>query len=177
MSSEWEKSLKRAEDLCVGCQVRFGPGSDVVTGLFLRESGFVREDRCPECHGRLGEPPWSFWKHRRAQGQKTGPRRLDLGFLTDFFKRLDGKDEHKETPRIRYIVALLLLRRRILEEVKRFELEGKEVLIVRLKREEREYEVKDPGLDATAMMSIEEDLARIFNLEGALPPTATEDQG
>ena len=96
---------------------------------------------------------------------RAGPRRLDIAFLTEFFRRLETRRDDARARRVQWIVALLLLRRRVLEEVSRSVREGHDVLLLRLRRDETEFEVEDPLMDAAAMASIEEDLARIFNLE------------
>jgi hypothetical protein len=171
MSVEWERLVRRPEDACATCHVRFGPGAEVVTLLDLSPEGFRREDRCPACFGAAPGEPFSFWRHRVPKTVKPGPRRLDLGYLTEFFKRLAGRERtDANAQRVFYIVALLLLRRRILEEIRRSTESGAEVLHLRLKREEKDFAVTDPGLDEAAMASIEADLAKIFELDPGEEP-------
>ncbi len=167
MSTEWERIVRAGEDACVGCGSRFQPDQEIVTGLDFDAGAFHRADRCAACFTALPAPPFSYWRHRRSRGERAGPRRLDLGFLTEFFKRLDAKAEDPASAKVRWIVGLLLLRKRVLEEIGREQRELIEVIRVRLKREEREFLLVDPNLDAAAIASIEDDLARIFNLDEA----------
>jgi hypothetical protein len=99
-------------------------------------------------------------------GVGPGPRKLDLAWLTELFKRLADGANDDDARRVQWIVGLLLLRRRILEQLSRGERGGAEVLRLRLrlKREEREYEIVDPRLDAAAMVAIEQDLTKMFDL-------------
>lgn len=167
LSVEWEKAVRKAEDACVACGARFGPGSGIVTSLDLLPDGFRREDRCEPCADARAEEPFASWRHRRPAGARPGPRKLDLAWLTELFKRLAGRPDDANARRILWIAALLLLRRRILEETGRRHENGVEVLDLRLKREERDYSVADPGLDKAAMVTIESDLAALFNLDEA----------
>jgi hypothetical protein len=119
---------------------------------------------------------FSYWKWRRSDNnERSGPRKLDLAFLSDFFKRLDqANDEHSD--RVRWIVALLLLRKRILEIVERANNEGREQLLLRFRKSEDTYRVTDPVLTEEAMASIEGDLGRIFNLhQGGTDPAQAEE--
>ncbi len=164
MSGEWDRILRRGEDACARCGRRFGPETDVVTVLRLDDGGFRREDHCAPCAPGPEAAPFSFWRRRTGRTAGGPPRRLDLAYLTEFFKRLDGRDD-PTSRRVTYIVALLLLRRRILEETGRGRGEAGEVLRLRLKKEERDFTVTVPELDPAGMAAIEQDLGRLFNLD------------
>lgn len=161
MSTEWEKLLRRPDECCVGCgkNVRFG---DIVTTLDISEAGFRRQDWCAPCFESSNPPAFSFWKRRVAKGQPR--RRLDIAYLCELFKRLEERTDAPSL-RLRWIAALLLLRKRMLEEVGREVHDDCEVLLLRMRKEDREYRVTDPRMDAEAMGTIEADLGRIFELE------------
>lgn len=163
MSAEWDKVLKRAEDICVGCGRNLRTGESVTT-LDPDAAGFRRQDWCLPCFESGSTKAFSFWKRHGLKGQPR--RRLDIAYLCELFKRLD---ERTDVPslRLRWIAALLLLRKRLVEEVGREIHNGQEHLVLRLRKEDRIFKVADPGMDADAMSAIEEDLARMFELNGA----------
>ncbi|NRA96200.1 MAG: hypothetical protein HRU14_08335 [Planctomycetes bacterium] len=171
--SDWDKVVKRVQEICAVCEEALLSGGDVVTALTFGESGFVRRDLHPDCYAGDGDAI-ATWRWKREKELRPSARRLDLGFLSEFFKRLDGREDG-QSRRVAWIVSLLLLRKKILEEVGRKVADGREVLELRFKKTERVYEVPDPLLDAEAMASIEEDLSRIFNLEQTVPPPADGD--
>ncbi|MSR74554.1 MAG: hypothetical protein EXS14_03660 [Planctomycetes bacterium] len=162
MSTEWEKLLRRAEDCCTGCgkSVRSG---EIVTTLDVAETGFRRQDWCISCFDERNPPAFSFWRRRILKG--VARRRLDLAYLCELLKRLEERNDAPSS-RLRWIAALLLLRKRMLEEVGREHHDGVETLVLRFKKEDREFRVTDPRLDADAISAIEADLARMFDLEG-----------
>ena len=177
MSDDWERLVKRPEEVCASCGRKMATGEEVVATLVMDDEGFRREDRCAACFEGMEEQPFSFWRLRRTAAFAKGERRLDLAFLTELFKRLDGRDD-EHSRRVAWLVALLLMRKRILELEGRGMKDGREVLHVRLKREDRRFEVADPGLTPEAVASLHEDLSSIFNLEsGDERETEGEDQG
>lgn len=161
---EWDRAVKRPEDVCASCEEKFGAEAIVVTALELTSEGFQRTDRCGACYDAEEREPFSFWRRALPKDLANRPRRLDLAFLSEFFRRLDGKDD-AHARRVMWIVALLLLRKKILELSDRKSEGDVETLVLHFKNEEKEYEVADPQLDDEAMSSIEDDLARIFNLD------------
>lgn len=162
MTTEWERLLKRAEECCSGCGRGLRTG-DVVTTLELGADSFTRKEWCASCFEEREPPAFSFWKRTLAKGQPR--RRLDLAYLAELFRRLEGRED-AVAKRLRWIAALLLLRRKLLEERGRSSVDGREQLHLAFRREEKEWCVEDPGLDAEAFQSIEADLGRIFDLEG-----------
>ncbi len=164
--AEWDRVVKRPQEVCVACDEVLQSGEEVVTLLAFGAEGFVRRDLHPECAAEDGGAV-ATWRWKRASELRPNAHRLDLGFLSEFFKRLDGRTE-EHSRRVHWIVALLLLRKKILEETGRTSSEGCEVLHLRFKKTERVYDVLDPSLDSEAVSSIEGDLSRIFNLEQAV---------
>jgi hypothetical protein len=79
----------------------------------------VRREVCPMCLRELqqreaqdaGKPP-IFWRVRRRAGQREPA--LDLGMLRHLFDRL-GQEVGERPAALRYFVALLLLRKRVLK--------------------------------------------------------------
>ena len=173
--SDWDKIVKKPLEVCAVCGEALPADGEILTTLEVTSEGFARIDQHPQCHG--GGEVVASWRWTRAKELRPDPRRLDLGFLSEFFKRLDGRDE-EHSHRVRWIVALLLLRKKILEMVDRSVKDDAEVLHLRFKKSEKVYDVADPRLDAEAMASIEDDLSRIFNLDAPTKgDAATEGEG
>jgi hypothetical protein len=171
---DWDRIVKRAHEVCALCEKELLAGEDVVTTLALGDGGVLRRDLHPDCFAAEDVAPLALWRWRRGRELKPDPRRLDLAFLTEFFKRLDGKTGDHER-RVAWIVTLLLLRKKLLEEVSRTQGADGEILSVRLKKTERVYEVPDPNLTPDDMATIEDDLARLFNLGGTAETPAPTD--
>jgi hypothetical protein len=140
------------------------PGERYYSVLLEEGGSFVRKDYSREAW--TGPPPgaFSFWQGRLPTG--TAPRRppIDDDLLVECFTRLEGELEPNRLS-FRFVLALLLIRR------KRFRLEdtrklgGQEVLAVRCTRSGTRHEVLDPGLSDGELESVQEDVFRVLGWE------------
>jgi hypothetical protein len=137
---------------------------EVCYSVLLEEAGkFVRRDYSPEAW--QGPPPgaFSFWQGRISAG--AAPRRppIDDELLLDCFARLESQAEPSRLA-FRYVLGLLLLRR------KRFKIEntrqegGQEVLVLRCGKGGR-HEVVNPGLTDEEMEAVQEDVFQALGWE------------
>ncbi len=160
---DWDKRVPRAQEKCTKCGREFAIGDEYLATVRLASTGIVREDRCLSCGEALEAGVFSHWRARRAAGT-TYARRLDFDSLLELFRRLEGHEDDQSS-RLRWIVAILLLRRRLLVQTGREQDGEREVLLLKPKHEEHVFRVVDPGLDDDAFATMRDDLARIFNLD------------
>ncbi len=115
---QWKIVKDRAKCTQSGCPL----GSTLEYIAVLELPSCVRRDLCERCFAdrvrQEGEP--LYWRGRRRHANK-GPT-LDLASLRQLFDRLgevDGADPEKAATAggLRYLVALLLLRKRVLKMV------------------------------------------------------------
>jgi hypothetical protein len=181
MNEDWDRVLPRGEPACTSCEQPFPAGGEVIATLHLGTEGFRRRDLCPACFDPEEEGLFSHWRLRREVERRRPLQRLDLSYLADLFRRLVTRDD-EHSSRLRWIVTLLLLRKKILVRQGRRVEAGHEVLTVCFRREEDGLDVVDPGLDSGSLATLHEDLARIFDLDQEAPagqaaPTADERAG
>jgi hypothetical protein len=134
-----------------------------VFSVLLDEGGkFVRKDFGQEAW--QGPPPqaFSFWAGRVPAAQEARRRRIDDDLLLECFRRLEGQAAPDRVS-FRYVLALLLLRRKRLkfEEV-RTDGDG-EVLCLRCAASHALHEVRNPLLAHEEMESVQ---AEVFKLLG-----------
>ena len=90
--------------------------------------------------------------------------RIDDELLVDCFQRLEGQDDPGRVS-FRYIVALLLMRR------KRFKFEearteqGQELLVLRCTRTGARHEVVNPGLSDEELTAVQDDVFQALGWE------------
>jgi hypothetical protein len=137
------------------------PGERFYTALLEDGDKFRRVDYSSEAW--QGPPPnaFSFWCGR-VPPQEGPPRwQVDEDLLLDCLQRLA---EQKERSKIafRYVLALLLLRRKRLhfEEVRQEQ--GQEVLYLRCSRTRERYEVVNPGLTPEELAATQEEVFRLL---------------
>jgi hypothetical protein len=139
------------------------PGERYYSVLLDEGGTFTRKDYSVEVWQGPPEGAFSFWQSRLATGQ--GPRRLviDDELLVECFHRLEGQEETNKLS-FRFVLALLLMRRRRfkLEETRRED--GRDVLVLRCPRTGARHKVLDPGLSDEDLESVQDDVFRAIGV-------------
>lgn len=138
------------------------PGERFYSALMEVDRQMVRRDFSQEAWKGPPDGAVSFWTgHVLAANEKAKPR-FDDDLLEDCFQRLEGQCEPSRV-NFRYVVALLLLRRRRLRfETSRIE-HGVEKMVLRCVRTGAAHEVINPRLTDEAMAQVQKE---VFNVLG-----------
>jgi hypothetical protein len=139
------------------------PGERYYSVLLDDGGTFTRKDYSVEAWQGPPEGAFSFWQGRLPTGQ--GPRRLviDDDMLVECFERLEGQEEPNKLS-FRFVLALLLMRRR------RFKLEESrqegdaEVLVLRCPRTGARHQVLDPKMSDEELEGVQDDIFRAIGL-------------
>jgi hypothetical protein len=149
---------------CAVSQRALLPGEKVSSVLMVEEGKLVRRDYALE---RWQGPPAGaigFWMNRVAAPDAKKKPAVNDELLLEFFTQLEGQTEAAKVS-FRYILALLLMRRRRL----RFEesaTEGEtEVMVVRCTGTGESYRVINPNLGASELESVQDDVFRALGWE------------
>lgn len=134
-------------------------------GVLLVEAGkFLRKDYGESSWQGAPEGALGFWKSRVPEGQ--APRRppVDDELILECFQRLDGEQESAKVA-FRYVLALLLMRRKRLRLDGTRKEGGREVMLLRCTRTGDRFQVADPALSDTELESVQEDVFRVLGWE------------
>ena len=125
---------------------------------------FARQDYSPEAWPGPPANAFGFWLGRIPAGDADRKPRIDDEMLMDCFQRLEGEAEAGRV-NFRYIVALLLMRRKRLkfEEVRAEA--GHEVLLLRCARTRTAYTVVNPNLTEAELHAVQEEVFRVLGWE------------
>jgi len=165
MSGEqWERAVAKAVDQCAACSRPLAPGEEYVATVAATPEGFVRQDRCTTCGNVQRGDVFSFWRGKRPSQKAGALPRLDFDSLLELLRRLEGRDDTSSS-RLRWIVTILLLRRRLVQIVNRATTDGVETLEVKPRHDDRVFVVRDPKLSPEDFDSLHDDLSKIFNLD------------
>lgn len=172
MEKEGWSGLARGEDRCAACARAFEGEEVCFSALFAAEESFRRRDYCAACFHALPDRPATFWKRaprkaaERADEKARGARRRrDLEALSELFDRLSAPEPAEaagtasatakdEREKLRYLLALALVRKRRLELVELARDGGADCLVLRASGTAELLTVPAPRLS-------EEDLARL----------------
>ena len=160
---DWE--IAKSQQKCQACERVFQEQEEYFSGLYDQDNKFIRKDFCAECWEKQArETLYSFWKTRCIPKEEKVKKFVDDSVIMDFFTRLqDAQDPAKKN--FRYVLALLLMRKRLLkfDDIKKGE--GGEALILRYPAEDRVFEVYNPQLTEEQIMQVTEEVGQILNVK------------
>jgi hypothetical protein len=114
-----------------------------------------------------GPPPnaFSFWSGRIPLEGKKRKLTLDEDTLRECFERLEGTSDPGKI-RLRYVLALLLLRQRRLQLEDTQHEDGQEFLQLRDGRSGRRFRVLNPQLSEDEMLEVQEEVLQALGWDG-----------
>lgn len=163
--SDWR--IHRREACCSGCEAPFQEGAPFFSLLFLEGDRLRREDRCPGCFelptSAEASPDLVYWRARHHSDPRARFA-VDFEAIEELFLSLEGRRE-EGLAELRYLLALLLLRKKRLKLAGVRRNAAGETLCVRRPRRQEEFEVQVFELDSERAQVLKAELARVF--EGA----------
>jgi hypothetical protein len=140
------------------------PGERYFSVLHDEAGQLVRHDYSSEVWQGPPEGAFSFWAGKVPLATESRRPRIDDEMLLDCFGRLEGQTDPGRI-NFRYVVALLLMRRKRLKFEAARTTNGHEVLRLRESRTGSEHEVINPGLTDDEMASVQEEVLRVLGWE------------
>ena len=163
MSEKWESI--GSGSACVGCGGVIEAETPFYSVLTAETEDLKRFDYCPACWERRageesGGPVIASWRTVRAP--REAPKRtyvkLDMDVVWRIFSSMDEGPEAGIEAELRYVLALMLLRRRRLELGK--SVGGRLEMIA--KKEERVFRVVDPDLSEERVQEVTDRLGELL---------------
>jgi hypothetical protein len=150
---------------CVATGRELSPG-DRFYGVLADEDGkFVRKDFAADAWQGPPAGCVAFWAGRIPATDKPRKPTFNDGLLLDCFDHLAGSPDPNRR-NFRYVVALLLMRRKRLKfEDARRSADGTHVLVVRDARSGARHEVPDPRLSEAEIASVQDEVFRVLGWE------------
>jgi hypothetical protein len=142
------------------------PGEKYYTALFDEAGKFVRKDYSTEAWQGPPEGAFSFWQGRISADRDPARRKLvfDDEMLMDCFLRLQNEEQPARV-RFRYVLALLLMRRRRLRFEEAAVTDGREVLSLRCVRTGARHRVVNPGLTEEEIGAVQDEVLHTLGWE------------
>lgn len=138
------------------------PGERFYSALLDEERHLVRKDFCESAWTGPPNGAVSFWTGHVPTGADKVKPRFDDDLLEDCFQRLEGQTEPGRV-NFRYVVALLLMRRRRFRYETSVMEDGVEKLVLRCQRTQTKHEVINPRLSDEEMSQVQDE---VFNVLG-----------
>lgn len=136
------------------------PGEEFYSVLVAEGSEVVRRDYAVEAWEGPPEGAVAWWKSQMPNPQATKMRLAPNEVLLQLFDQLEDQPEKRD---MRYVLALLLVRRRVmrLEESER-DAEGNELLVLYCPRRDAAYKVPEETPGDARVKEIQEELGQLL---------------
>jgi len=150
---------------CSGTNKEFQPGEEYYAALVETDEDLQRRDYCAEYWHSEKPDVYCFWKTRLAESDRK-KRRLfvDDRMLMSFFERL-GRETEQEKLNFRFVVALILMRKKILKYDSSKVEKDTEIWRLRVTGENRCVDVVNPSLNEEQVEQLASQIGEILQVE------------
>ncbi|MBN1557604.1 MAG: hypothetical protein JW951_05605 [Lentisphaerae bacterium] len=162
MAQDWD--IKPRGEACSGCEQPFEDGQTCHSALVFTDAGYVRRDYCVSCGQSLPAEaaPYSTWQGvYRAPPARPEPA-LRKETAESLLRRLMEDDDPQHT-NVRYILAVMLERKRLLieREVQRTA-SGPPVRVYEHRRTGETFLIPDPQLRLDQLEAVQQEVAAML---------------
>ena len=155
----------RRAGACAACGSSLPAGTEAVSAIYSGDEGFARRDFCGACFQDAAKrgSPFSWWSAVVPEPEKKKAV-FDLGVAKEFFQRL-LRDDDPSRASLRYLLALMLMRKRVVVLVGQERSERGEVMTIRIPPDDEPvHEIACVELDEAETERVREELGRLFHL-------------
>ena len=160
--SEWD--IKGPLEQCCGTGRKIGGGEEYYAALVETAEGFERRDFCKEFWEQNRPEVYCYWKTKLARAGQKRQVFIDDDMLMAFFERLATETE-AERVNFRFVLALVLMRKRRLRYDSTRTEKDKEVWRLRVAGEKRTVEVVNPKLSEAQIEQLSSQIGEILQVE------------
>lgn len=176
MATDWE--MPRRGEACGVCQKTFEPGEELRAFLLESPEGYQRRDCCLSCPAPNNAGVVGSWKTRRPLPAAKKTLTFDRATIFQLFTTLEDA-ETPERIQLRFVLALLLWRKKALKFVDSDVNAEREVWNYTTSKGDTRYAVVRPDLDESQLERLGEQLelllsGEISDFSALIPPESVE---
>jgi hypothetical protein len=140
------------------------PGEEYYAALVQTEQGFARRDFCAEYWTQNKPTVFCYWKTKLPSPDQKKHLFIDDDMLMAFFERL-GTETEQEKVNFRFVLALVLMRRRRLKYDSSKMNDGKDIWRLRITGTQDFVEVVNPNLGEQQVAQLTTQIGEILQGE------------
>jgi hypothetical protein len=159
---DWE--IKRPLGECSGSGKRIDSGQEYYGALVETEQGLERRDFSTEFWESAKPDVFCFWKTKLAAPGQKKTLFVDDGMLMAFFERL-AMETDPDKVNFRFVLALVLMRKRRLKYDATKTVDGQEIWCLRVAGDKEIVEVVNPHLDEEQIELLSSQIGQILQMD------------
>lgn len=161
MANEWE--IKGRSHACTATGHQFADGEYFYTLLFQDRSGFCREDLCEAAWKERDRKakPYSFWRSKFEVPPPPAPEPLGKQNAESLLRKYMN-EPGEEHANVRFILALMLERKRLLKPVEVKEEDGKRLHFYLHAKTGEIFVIPDPKLHLDQIEAVQTEVAGLL---------------
>jgi hypothetical protein len=160
--NEWE--INKPLGQCYGTGEKIEYGQEYFGALVGTEEGLQRRDFCADYWDSQKPDVFCYWKTRLPEPGQKKQLFVDDQMLMAFFERLE-KETEQEKIDFRFVLALVLMRKRILKYDETRTEDDKEIWRLRMVGDKQTAEVVNPHLDEERIEQLSSQIGEILQTD------------
>ncbi len=160
--AEWE--INKPRGLCFGTDRKIEAGEEYFGALVETAEGLQRRDFCTEYWNKEKPQVFCFWKTKLPNPDQKKQLFVDDDMLTAFFDRL-GKETEQEKINFRFVLALILMRKRILKYDQTIAENDSELWRLKVVGDKRFVDVTNPHLSEEQIERLSSQIGQILQTD------------
>ena len=160
--AEWQ--INKSQGRCFGTEKEIAPGEEYYAALVETAEGLERQDFAVDYWESEEPKVYCYWKSRLASPDKKKRIFVDDEMLMAFFERLE-KESELEKINFRFVLMLILMRKRRLKYESSDIEDGKEMWVLRVVGDKELVKVENPHLDEDKIEELTSQLGQILQTD------------
>ncbi|MDD5134158.1 MAG: hypothetical protein PHP01_01950 [Phycisphaerae bacterium] len=160
--ADWE--IHKPLGTCVGTERVIDPGEEYIATLIETEQGLVRRDYCLDYWNQNKPVVYCYWKTAMPSSEQKKKLFIDDDMLIAFFERLENETDDEKV-NFRFVLTLILMRKRILKYDFSEKVDGKEVWTLKIAGRGEIAKVINPYLTEDKIEQLSSQLGQILQVE------------
>lgn len=148
--------------VCAVTQRTLRPGEQFYAVLFDTPDGFERRDYSAEAWQNPPEGYFSYWKSRVPQKQERKRLFVNNDVMVDLLLRLTDREEEVKQ-HFRFVLSLILMRKRLLKYEQTVHEDGIEYWHMRLTRDQSMHAIVNPRMTDDQIAAVSAELGAILH--------------
>lgn len=158
--------VQRCTRRCAETARELHPGEEFFSVLVSRGADVVRFDYCNEAWQGPPDDALGWWKSQMPSPHSNRVNWAPNDVMLHYFEQLEGQPEKID---VRYVLALLMVRRRVMRlEETETDVDGTELLVLFCPRNENEYRVAVAAPSPARIEEIQNELSQLLFADGGV---------